>query len=95
MSLLRSVNATAQTPTPFSRPQGQFMQPQGHVQLLVSMVAGGLDPQAAIDAPRFCLEDGTSGGTLCLEDGCPVVEELRGLGHRPVKVGTLHGGTLR
>ncbi len=31
------------------------MQPQGHLQLTVAMVAGGLDPQAAIDLPRFCI----------------------------------------
>jgi len=67
---------------------GGFMQPQGHVQLLIGMVAGGLDPQAAIDAPRFCLQDGTSGGLLALEDGVPasVVEALRAKGHAPLQV---------
>jgi len=67
---------------------GGFMQPQGHVQLLVGMVAGGLDPQAAVDAPRFCLQDGTSGGLLALEDGVPasVVQSLRAKGHAPLQV---------
>jgi gamma-glutamyltranspeptidase/glutathione hydrolase len=32
---------------------GGHMQPQGHVQLVTAMVDFGLDPQAALDAPRF------------------------------------------
>ena len=42
---------------------GQF-QPQGHVQLLVNMLDHGLDPQAALDAPRYRLEED---GTVSLE----------------------------
>lgn len=48
---------------------GGYMQPQGHMQLTVGMVAAGLDPQAAIDLPRFCIGDGTKDGKVSLEGG--------------------------
>jgi gamma-glutamyltranspeptidase/glutathione hydrolase len=63
---------------------GGDMQPQGHMQLTVDMIAGGLDPQAAVDMPRFCILDGTQGGTVALEDGIreEVLEELKQRGHK-------------
>jgi len=68
---------------------GGFMQPQGHVQVLLGQVVGGLDPQAALDAPRVCIGAGMpdNGGvldwTVNVEDGMDsdVVESLRELGH--------------
>jgi gamma-glutamyltranspeptidase/glutathione hydrolase len=56
--------------------------------VVVGMVDDGLDPQAALDRPRFCLEPATSGGTAALEAGLPqaLVEDLQALGH-PLRAG--------
>jgi len=63
---------------------GANMQPQGHMQLTVGMIAGDLDPQAAIDMPRFCIRDGTQDGTVFLEDGIKdeTVQELKNRKHK-------------
>jgi gamma-glutamyltranspeptidase / glutathione hydrolase len=62
---------------------GGFMQPQGHVQVISALVDDGLDPQSALDRPRFCIADGTSGGEVLLEEGFPnhTVQALVDLGH--------------
>lgn len=62
---------------------GGFMQPQGHVQVLSGMVDDALDPQAALDRVRFCIEDGTSGGRVAQEEGLPVavMADLAAMGH--------------
>ena len=62
---------------------GGFMQPQGHVQVLSALVDDGLDPQSALDQPRFCIDVETSGGRVALEEGIPVnvVSDLEKLGH--------------
>ncbi len=62
---------------------GGFMQPQGHVQVAVGLIDDGLDPQAALDRPRFCIEGGRAGGRVSLEEGIPVgvMSQLAGMGH--------------
>ncbi len=62
---------------------GGFMQPQGHLQVVVSLIDDGLDPQAALNRPRFCIDSATAGGQLNLELGIPetVVNGLRERGH--------------
>jgi gamma-glutamyltranspeptidase/glutathione hydrolase len=70
---------------------GGFMQPQGHVQVVVGLADDGFDPQAALDQPRFCLEPDRAQGSMvitALEEGIPVAEmaRLAEMGHtvRPV-----------
>jgi gamma-glutamyltranspeptidase/glutathione hydrolase len=62
---------------------GGFMQPQGHVQVIVALADDGLDPQAALDRPRFCIEGGTADGRVALEEGipAPTVAALVEMGH--------------
>jgi len=76
---------------------GGFMQPQGHVQVLLNILRG-FTVQEALDAPRFCISPGmpdaevtgaseqTAGninGQIYFEDGIPssTVEALRAMGH--------------
>lgn len=67
---------------------GGFMQPQGHFQVISGMVDDDLNPQEALNRPRFCLEEGTGDSLLALEEGIPVgtMARLAELGHqiRPV-----------
>jgi gamma-glutamyltranspeptidase/glutathione hydrolase len=67
---------------------GGFMQPQGHVQVAVALLDDRLDPQATLDQPRFCIQDGRAGGAVALEDGVAprVIAQLAGMGHRVVRV---------
>jgi gamma-glutamyltranspeptidase/glutathione hydrolase len=62
---------------------GGFMQPQGHMQVIVSLVDDGMDPQAALNQPRFCISSGISSRGVDLEEGIPVrvMAELREIGH--------------
>ena len=67
---------------------GGFMQPQGHVQVLLNMLAFKYNPQAALDAPRICIgagfpDQGSLLDTVYLEEGIDedVAKELREIGH--------------
>lgn len=70
---------------------GGFMQPQGHVQVLLNMLAFKYHPQAALDAPRICLAAATSDGsakgmdrTVFAEEGISeqAIQGLRRRGHQ-------------
>jgi gamma-glutamyltranspeptidase/glutathione hydrolase len=75
---------------------GGFMQPQGHVQVLLNMEVFGLNPQQALDAPRICIgagmprEGDTHGPVINVEEGIDeaVVKVLKQMGH---DVHVLHG----
>lgn len=75
---------------------GGFMQPQGHVQLLMNMLIFGMNPQQALDAPRICIgstgqfSSGERGGEnkskeriVYVEEGFDpqVLDQLRDRGH--------------
>lgn len=68
---------------------GGFMQPQGHVQVLLGQVVGGLDPQQALDAPRVCVtvreptDENRKDWVVQVEDGmaAEVIEGLKERGH--------------
>ncbi|EKD14820.1 uncharacterized protein L3040_003961 [Drepanopeziza brunnea f. sp. 'multigermtubi'] len=68
---------------------GGFMQPQGHVQVLLNMLAFKQNAQTALDAPRICIGAGmpdegeVMDQIIYLEDGIGegVEEELKRMGH--------------
>ena len=80
---------------------GGFMQPQGHVQVLLNMLVFKHTPQNALDAPRLCIGAGTPDQgevldrTVYLEEGinADVAEQLEKLGHK-VKIMSGWGGGL-
>jgi gamma-glutamyltranspeptidase/glutathione hydrolase len=59
---------------------GGHMQPQGHVQVVVNLMDYGMNPQAALDAPRWQV---TTGKTVILEQTVPrsIVLSLEHQGH--------------
>ncbi len=62
---------------------GGFMQPQGHVQALSALADSGLDPQSALDLPRFCIDVDEAGGRVAIEEGMPkkTMDGLKKMGH--------------
>ncbi len=87
---------------------GGFMQPQGHIQVLVNMLDLGMSPQQALDMPRWMLhvQGGgmgaqEPGGLLLIEEGWSfaTLAELARRGHRLLPVdgfgrGTFGGGQI-
>ena len=78
---------------------GGFMQPQGHVQVLLNMLAFKYDPQSALDAPRFCIgagmpDQGSLMDTIFLEDGIDekAKKGLTALGHNVEMLGGFERG---
>jgi gamma-glutamyltranspeptidase/glutathione hydrolase len=65
---------------------GGFMQPQGHVQVVLGLVDDDAGPQAALDRPRLCLEPFPGSAAVALEDGVPGATEaaLRARGHNVI-----------
>jgi gamma-glutamyltranspeptidase/glutathione hydrolase len=59
---------------------GGFMQPQGHVQVITNMIDYALNPQSALDAPRW---QWLHGKKIILELGVPrhIAAGLAGMGH--------------
>jgi gamma-glutamyltranspeptidase/glutathione hydrolase len=62
---------------------GGYMQPQGHLQVLSNLIDYSMSPQAALDAPRFRVND-RGGPELAIESGVPwgVQKMLRQVGHK-------------
>lgn len=62
---------------------GGFMQPQGHVQVAMGLIDDHLDPQAALDQPRFCIAAEPPDGPIAVEDGLPptLLADLEARGH--------------
>lgn len=83
-------------PAMLTRPDGSLMgpfgvmgawnQPQGHTQVVINLVDRGMDPQAAIDEPRFSIFDDPPNGDLWIESVIPAAttSALVKLGH-PVR----------
>ena len=72
---------------------GAHMQAQGHLQMMLRVFAGGQNPQAAADAPRWYLSEDSS---LAIEPGFgpSIVNELQRRGHclSPHAPASLFGG---
>nr|XP_016847554.1 PREDICTED: putative gamma-glutamyltransferase YwrD [Anolis carolinensis] len=77
---------------------GGFMQPQGHVQVLLNMLEFGMNPQEALDAARFCLEydKKVNSWYVSLEESIPqnIAEELRAMGHIVMPLVTGHSRSM-
>ncbi|WP_096201671.1 gamma-glutamyltransferase family protein [Bacillus sp. FJAT-45350] len=68
---------------------GAFMQPQGHMQMIMNTIDFGLNPQASLDAPRWQWMEGK---TVALEHSVPsyIAQGLAAKGH-DVKIEHISG----
>ena len=57
------------------------MQPQGRLQVLVTLLDHRMGPQDALDRPRFCIRPALASGSVALEAGIPV-ETMHALARR-------------
>lgn len=75
---------------------GGFMQPQGHTQVVVGMIDDDLDPQAALDRPRFQITDAKTDGVVKFEEGIPpeTVAALARMGHPMEQINGYARGTF-
>ncbi|XP_033739918.1 glutathione hydrolase-like YwrD proenzyme [Pecten maximus] len=66
---------------------GGYMQPQGHVQVLLNMLEFGMNPQQALDQPRICIGGGYGydESYVSVEDGISA-ETVQGLADKGHKV---------
>ena len=61
---------------------GGFQQPQGHLQVISNMVDFGMDPQRALDAPRFSIDVHGTDEVRVEEDlDLETIYELKRRGH--------------
>lgn len=76
---------------------GGWNQPQAHAQVAINLIDRRMDPQAAIDEPRFSIFADPPNGDIWVEDGIPaaVISGLAQLGHpvRPAS-GALRAGVV-
>ena len=63
---------------------GGYHQPQGHVQTMINLIDFDMNPQAALDEPRFSIYRDPPWGMVSIEDGIAdsVLLELTGRGHK-------------
>ena len=76
---------------------GGWNQPQGHTQVVFNLIDRDMDPQAAIDEPRFSIFADPPNGDIWVEDAIPTatISGLAQLGHpvRPAS-GALRAGVV-
>ena len=59
------------------------MQPQGHMQVVISLVDDQLDPQEALNKPRFQIDPDSSNSQVSVEEELPIltISKLAEMGH--------------